>query len=116
MKVVLTQDVPKLGRKGEVINVSDGYARNFLIPRGLAKEATEEVLRKLQEERELNASDWRNKEEKAKRCFPSSRDTFSKYTRRPVRVVNSLAHSRQVILPRKCPKLLGSKSTKSGLR
>ncbi|ODN30579.1 50S ribosomal protein L9 [Fervidobacterium thailandense] len=53
MKVVLVQDVPKLGRKGEVINVSDGYARNFLIPRGLAKEATEEVLKKLQEEKEL---------------------------------------------------------------
>ncbi|MGC8954810.1 MAG: 50S ribosomal protein L9 [Fervidobacterium sp.] len=52
MKVVLIQDVPKLGKKGEVINVSDGYARNYLIPRGLAKEATTEVLKQLEKEKE----------------------------------------------------------------
>ncbi len=52
MKVVLIQDVPKLGKKGEVINASDGYARNFLIPRGLAKEATPEVLKQLEKEKE----------------------------------------------------------------
>ncbi len=51
MKVVLLRDVPKLGKKGEVVNASDGYARNFLIPRGLAVEATKEVLQKLEEER-----------------------------------------------------------------
>lgn len=52
MKVVLIQDVPKLGKKGEVINASDGYARNFLIPRGLAREATPEVLKQLEKEKE----------------------------------------------------------------
>ncbi|MGC8820316.1 MAG: 50S ribosomal protein L9 [Fervidobacterium sp.] len=52
MKVVLIQDVPKLGKKGEVINVSDGYARNYLMPRGLAKEATTEVLKQLEKEKE----------------------------------------------------------------
>ncbi len=36
MKVILTQDVKKLGKKGELINAADGYARNYLIPRGLA--------------------------------------------------------------------------------
>ncbi len=51
MKVVLLRDVPKLGKKGEVVNASDGYVRNFLIPRGLAVEATKEVLQKLEEER-----------------------------------------------------------------
>lgn len=39
MKVILTQDVKAQGKKGQLINVSDGYARNFLIPRGLAVEA-----------------------------------------------------------------------------
>ncbi len=39
MKVILTQDVKKLGKKGELINTSDGYARNYLIPHGLAVHA-----------------------------------------------------------------------------
>jgi len=52
MKVVLIQDVPKLGKKGEVINSSDGYARTFLIPRVLAREATPEVLKQLEKEKE----------------------------------------------------------------
>ena len=40
MKVVLLQDVKDIGKKDQVVNVSDGYARNFLLPRKLAKEAT----------------------------------------------------------------------------
>ena len=38
MKVILKQDVKSLGKKGELVNASDGYARNFLIPKGLAME------------------------------------------------------------------------------
>ena len=40
MKLVLLQDVKDIGKKDQVVNVSDGYARNFLLPRKLAKEAT----------------------------------------------------------------------------
>jgi len=44
MKVLLTQDVKGQGKAGQVVNVSDGYAHNFLFPKGLAKEATAENL------------------------------------------------------------------------
>ena len=44
MKVILQQDVKGKGRKGELVNVSDGYARNFLLPRKLALQATPENL------------------------------------------------------------------------
>lgn len=44
MKVILTADVKGQGKKGEVINVSDGYARNFLFKNGLATEATAAAL------------------------------------------------------------------------
>ena len=40
MKVILTQDVRGKGKRGQMIEVSDGYARNFLLPKKLAQEAT----------------------------------------------------------------------------
>ncbi len=40
MKVILLQDVKNVGKKGEIVNASDGYARNFLFPKKLAQEAT----------------------------------------------------------------------------
>ncbi|MCX7903611.1 MAG: 50S ribosomal protein L9 [Caloramator sp.] len=48
MKVILTSDVKGVGKKGDVINVSDGYARNFLFPRKLAIEANESNLKVLE--------------------------------------------------------------------
>ena len=47
MKVILTQDVKSQGKKGQLINVSDGYARNFLLPKGLAVEADATALNDL---------------------------------------------------------------------
>ena len=46
MKVILTKDVPGVGRRGDVKNVSDGYARNYLMRNGLAQVATEQTLAK----------------------------------------------------------------------
>ena len=48
MEVVLRQDVEKLGLRGEVVNVARGYARNFLLPRGLAEPATPGLVRELE--------------------------------------------------------------------
>ena len=47
MKVIFTKDVPAVGKKDEVKNVSDGYARNFLFPKGLARSATENAIKNL---------------------------------------------------------------------
>lgn len=41
MKVILNEDIKGTGKKGDIINASDGYARNYLFPKGLAVEATE---------------------------------------------------------------------------
>jgi large subunit ribosomal protein L9 len=44
VKVVLREDVESLGNKGDLVDVADGYARNFLVPRGLAMKATKGVV------------------------------------------------------------------------
>lgn len=47
MKVILLQDVKALGKKGEIVNVNDGYARNFILPKKLGMEATNANLNDL---------------------------------------------------------------------
>ena len=47
MQVILLQDVNKLGKKGDVVKVNDGYARNFILPKRLGLEATEKNLKDL---------------------------------------------------------------------
>ncbi|MEI6578650.1 MAG: 50S ribosomal protein L9 [Eubacteriales bacterium] len=48
MKIILKQDVKGLGKKGEMVNASDGYARNYLFPRSLAMEANSQALTELE--------------------------------------------------------------------
>ncbi len=66
MKVVFLQDVPSIGREGEVKEVASGYARNFLFPRGLAKPANPAVLRELELRREIEARRRARAEEEAR--------------------------------------------------
>jgi large subunit ribosomal protein L9 len=51
MKVILTQDMDSLGLAGEILEVAKGYARNFLIPRGIAMEASEQNIRRTEAQR-----------------------------------------------------------------
>lgn len=55
MKVLLTRDVPNLGRMGDIKEVADGYARNYLIPRGMAVPATEGTIKMVQEQKKAKA-------------------------------------------------------------
>ena len=52
MKVILRSDVDRLGNKGDVLDVADGYARNFLLPRGLALAATKGAIAQAESMRE----------------------------------------------------------------
>ena len=58
MQVILNQDVEKIGQRGDIVDVSRGYVRNFLVPRGLAEVATsgklEEARRSMEESEERN--------------------------------------------------------------
>jgi len=55
MKVILLKDVPGQGRQGDVINVAEGFARNYLFPRGLAGEASKGRLKELADRRQATA-------------------------------------------------------------
>ena len=55
MIVILNRDVKGTGKAGEVVKVSDGYARNMLLPKGYATEATDGNIRNLEKQKELQA-------------------------------------------------------------
>ena len=63
MIVILTKDVKGTGKEGDVVKVSDGYARNQLIPKGFAKEATQGNIRNLEKQKAIAAE--KNAEQKA---------------------------------------------------
>jgi large subunit ribosomal protein L9 len=67
MKVILLTDVPKLGKQGDVVQVSDGYARNFLLPKNLVAEASEARLRDLKQKNQQEEKKKEKEEERAKR-------------------------------------------------
>ncbi|MDQ3147583.1 MAG: 50S ribosomal protein L9 [Actinomycetota bacterium] len=74
MRVILRSDVGALGHKGDVIDVADGYARNFLVPRGLAFKAADAALAQAESmRRSRNVRDVRERsaaEEVARRLVP----------------------------------------------
>lgn len=66
MKVILKTDIKGVGRKDDIINANDGYARNFLFPKQLAVEANKENLAKLKEKKDSEAYRKEQELEKAK--------------------------------------------------
>ena len=76
MEVILREDVEKLGNRGEVVKVAPGFARNFLIPRRIAVQATEANRKIVAQEREA----WLRKEAKLKTEAESLAEMLSKVT------------------------------------
>ena len=74
MKVILLKNVKGKGKKGDVVNVSDGYARNFLFPRKLAEEASENSVHILNKQRETERKLKLEEIEKAQKLADSLRD------------------------------------------
>ena len=67
MKIILLQDVKSLGKQGEIVDVSDGYARNFILPKKLGLEANSKNLNDLKLQKA-------NEEKKAKELFEAARE------------------------------------------
>ena len=67
MIVILLKDIKGTGKAGEVVKVSDGYARNMLLPKGLAKEATEGNVRSLEKQKAIVAEKEAESREKAEK-------------------------------------------------
>ena len=67
MKVILMDNIKGVGKKDEIINASDGYARNFLLPKGLAVEANSENMSKLKAKEDSKAYKKEQEKEEAKK-------------------------------------------------
>src|SRR5947208_1072365 len=76
MEVILREDVEKLGNRGDVVRVAPGFARNFLIPRRMAVQATESNKKIVAQERDA----WLRKEAKQKSEAESLAEMLSKVT------------------------------------
>ncbi|MCI2061561.1 MAG: 50S ribosomal protein L9 [Eubacteriaceae bacterium] len=76
MIVILTKDVKGTGKAGEVVKVSDGFARNMLLPKGLAKEATEGNIRNLEKQKQIMAE----KEAESRAAAEAAADRLGKVT------------------------------------
>ena len=66
MKVILKQDVKKVGKRGDIVDVSDGYARNYLIARGLAVAETKKSLEVLSGQKAIEAAEEAKREAAAR--------------------------------------------------
>ena len=74
MKVILLADVKGSGKKGELVNVSDGYARNFLFPKQLAKEANAQAMNELKNAEAAKAFKIQTETEAAKKAAERLKD------------------------------------------
>lgn len=80
MKVILLKDVKSQGKKGDLIDVSDGYARNFLLPKGFAQEATKQNLNVLEGKKGSEQYHKNLEEEKARNIASRMEEIIVKMT------------------------------------
>lgn len=66
MKVIMIKDLKKVGKKGEIVEVSDGYASNYIIPQGYGRKLTENSFHDYRREKELEALELERKAEEAR--------------------------------------------------
>ena len=71
MKIILKEDIKKLGKMGQIVDVADGYARNYLVPKALAVEASTKNIRSLEHEKKII-------QEKARKHKDSAQDLASR--------------------------------------
>ena len=71
MKIILKEDIKKLGKMGQIVDVADGYARNYLVPKGFAVEASTKNIRSLEHEKKII-------QEKARKHKDSAQDLASR--------------------------------------
>ena len=76
MKVILKDDVKNVGNMGQIVNVSDGYARNYLVPRGLAVEASTKNIKSVEHEKRI----IQEKAKKIKKSAEELSESISKVT------------------------------------
>ena len=104
MEVILLERVGKLGHMGDTVRVKDGYARNFLLPRGKALRATEANKKKFESQRaELEARNLELKRDAAEQSPPCSTARASSSSARPARPGSSTARFRRATSPRRSP-------------
>lgn len=88
MKVILQQDVKSLGKKGDLVNASDGYARNFLFPKGLAIEANSSAMNDFKIKKHLKNSTKLKKLKLLKQMLISLTVKLLSLKQKPVQTVN----------------------------
>jgi large subunit ribosomal protein L9 len=71
MKIILKEDIKKIGKMGQIVDVADGFARNYLVPKGLAIEANTKNIRSVEHEKKIV-------HEKARKLKDSAQDLSSK--------------------------------------
>lgn len=77
MKVILLEDVKSLGKKGEIVNINDGYARNFILPKKLGMEASNKNLNDLKLQKA-------NEERLAQEIYEQAKELAQKVAEKPV--------------------------------
>lgn len=81
MQVILLKDVKGVGKKGDIIKAKDGYARNFLLPKGIAKEATTGNLKVLDEQK-------KSKDKKVQEELTKAKELADKISKLSVKIIS----------------------------